>query len=97
MGRGALGALRPGGGGGMNYQSYLRSPWWRWLVRPLRLALDGHRCATCHGRRRLQVHHASYKHRGAWQFWLEVADTITLCDACHEGVHSRQPIKEFAD
>lgn len=80
-----------------SYGDYLRSPWWRWLVRPLRLTIDRRRCVACHSRRRLQVHHASYKRRGTWLFWLEVADTITLCNSCHEGVHSKQAIKEFAD
>jgi len=79
------------------YNRYLRSWWWRGLVRPLRLWLDGGRCITCHSRKRLQVHHASYLHRGDWRFWLEVADCITLCNHCHAGVHSQQPIREFAD
>lgn len=81
----------------MTYSQYLKSPWWRWLVRPLRRRLDGNRCRACHAKRRLEVHHASYVNRGSWLFWREVADCITLCNDCHEGVHSQQPIKEFAD
>ena len=81
----------------INYQQYLNSYRWRYLIRPLRLMIDGHRCCTCHASRRLHVHHASYKHRGSPAFWLEVRDCVTLCRACHEGVHSRQAIREFAD
>lgn len=80
-----------------DYAAYLRSFRWRVLIRPFRLWMDGYRCQTCHGRRWLQVHHASYKSRGSWRVWAEVADTITLCDSCHEGIHSKQHIREFAD
>jgi hypothetical protein len=80
-----------------DYAAYLQSWWWRGLIRPLRIFWDGHRCATCHATRRLQVHHASYQHWGAWQFWREVADCVTLCSACHERLHEGRNIREFAD
>ena len=79
------------------YDRYLKSWRWRMVIRPIRLWLDGYRCVACHARRRLQVHHASYKNRGDWAIWEEIADCITLCDACHEGVHRMQPIQEFSD
>ena len=88
----------------MTYHAYLKSPRWR-LIRALRRWLSGGRCATCHATRRLQAHHASYKNVNV-TWWgvldvagmiLELGDTILLCDACHEGVHSQLPIREFAD
>jgi hypothetical protein len=69
------------------YKKYLRSWWWRWLVRPLRLRVDDHRCRICDNPGRLEVHHRSYRWRGSWRFWREVADTTTLCHDCHGDYH----------
>ncbi len=84
----------------MTYREYLRSPRWQ-RIRQRRLERDGNRCRTCHATTQLQVHHASYKHRGRWLWflgeWFELMDTITLCDTCHGAIHRAQPIREFAD
>jgi 5-methylcytosine-specific restriction endonuclease McrA len=79
------------------YAVYLRSIRWRWFIRPLRLWIDGYRCRACFNPRGLHVHHASYV--GAAQGWplRELRNTVTLCQHCHEGVHSRQGIREFQD
>lgn len=79
------------------YAAYLRSFRWRRIIRPVRLWLDGYRCQTCHKRHGLEIHHASYADLGSWQIWAEVADTITLRDSCHDGIHSKQSIREFVD
>ncbi len=83
----------------MPYKTYLRSARWQ-RIRQRRLERDGNRCRTCHATQRLQVHHASYVWRGKWWVigeWLEMLDTITLCDKCHMAIHRAQPIREFAD
>ena len=79
------------------YTAYLQSFRWRCVIRPLRIWLDSNRCATCHATRRLEVHHASYLHRGAWRFWREVADCLTLCNECHRRLHEGRSVREFAD
>lgn len=83
----------------MDYRKYLRSARWQ-RIRQRRLERDGYRCRTCHATKQLQVHHASYVWRGRlWLIgeWLEMFDTITLCDTCHGAIHRAQAIKEFAD
>lgn len=72
-------------------QDYLMSP--RWLVlRWLAKARDGWACRRCGRRRHLQVHHASYAHRGEpgllGLFW-EWLDLETLCNECHRAQHNR--------
>ena len=85
--------------GQIEYRNYLKS--WRWkLISATRKWSDGYQCRTCHEGRRLNVHHASYVHRGAFGIvgiWREYCDTITLCNDCHEGIHNVHKIKDFAD
>jgi len=76
------------------YAEYLRSPRWR-LLRTVRRVIDGQRCRTCYSRDHLQVHHASYAHRGRG-FFGELRDTITLCDECHRRLHRGRGIVDFA-
>lgn len=86
--------------GRLEYQRYLKGARWQ-RIRKRRLDRDGHKCRGCHATTGLQVHHASYKHRGRWRWglgeWLEMLDTITLCGKCHGAIHRAQPIREFAD
>jgi len=73
------------------YALYLQSPRWR-LLRWLRRRLDGGRCRVCFGRRHLETHHRSYRHRGEAGpvgFVAELRDTITLCADCHAAAHER--------
>ena len=73
------------------YALYLQSPRWR-LLRSIRRRLDGGRCRVCGGRRHLETHHRSYRHRGApglLGFVAELRDTITLCAECHAAAHKR--------
>lgn len=65
----------------------------RWyLLRTLRLAIDGHRCTAIINQRRcdmittLQVHHTSYQFKGASGvsgFLAELSGLRTLCDRHH--------------
>lgn len=67
------------------YQQYLRSPRW-WLLRRLRLWLDGNRCRLCGSQRGLQAHHRSYEYKGK-SFLRELGDLTTLCPRCHGDFH----------
>jgi len=67
------------------YHAYLRSPRW-WILRRVRLWIDGHRCRMCGGRTALQVHHRDYANKG--KSWLgELFDLTTVCDSCHSDYH----------
>ncbi len=70
----------------LEYERYLRSPRWRWFLRPLRIWLDGGRCRLCNRNTNLQVHHRSYAHLRDW-WWRELADLTTLCNSCHSNHH----------
>ncbi len=68
------------------YDAYLLSGAWQ-HVRRRRIRFDNYRCADCgwrgDGYNGLQVHHLSYarlKHE-------DMADLVTLCNACHEKRH----------
>jgi 5-methylcytosine-specific restriction endonuclease McrA len=74
------------------YRQYLKSFRWQ-VVRRLRKAIDLGVCQDCLrvgriNRRRLQVHHESYRHRGG-SLEGEVMDTVTLCDKCHARRHGK--------
>lgn len=63
------------------YANYLASAGWRWR-RGVILVLGEGRCAKC-GEPAEQVHHKSYKHRGA-----EKLDELEpLCETCHGTEH----------
>lgn len=70
---------------------YLHSARW-YALRNIRLAMDGWQCTHYTNRRRctmhttLQMHHVSYRYRGAPGvdgFVNELLDLRTLCDAHH--------------
>jgi hypothetical protein len=63
------------------YLEYLSSPLWRDRIRPRVMERDGHRCRTCSGKKRLQVHHRSYDN--AVMKGRDDTQLITLCRACH--------------
>ena len=68
------------------YQRYLRSFRWRFLLRPLRIWFDGGRCCLCGRKAQLQVHHRDYQYRGKSLF-REFLDLTTLCDQDHSDFH----------
>jgi hypothetical protein len=68
------------------YVIYLRSPLWRlrrwmWIVRA------GGRCQRCHSRRRLTIHHRTYRRLGHERR----ADVTVLCWDCHRRQHGPHP------
>jgi hypothetical protein len=69
------------------HQRYLRSWWWRKLVRPRCLKRDGYRCRICNSPDELQAHHRSYTWWRSWYFWREANDCTTLCREHHIDAH----------
>jgi 5-methylcytosine-specific restriction endonuclease McrA len=69
----------------LSYHQYLGTPRWRALAKAARKR-DGYRCRRCRRRRRLDVHHTLYPNR-----WSEdrLGNLVSLCRACHTGVHGR--------
>jgi 5-methylcytosine-specific restriction endonuclease McrA len=68
------------------YVIYLRSPLWRvrrwmWIVR------GGGRCQRCRSRRRLTIHHRTYRRLGHERR----ADVTVLCWDCHRRQHGSHP------
>ena len=83
----------------MEYATYLRG-WRWWVIRSVRVWVDGRVCRACKSRYKLQVHHASYVWRGRGGLkgmYHELRDTLTLCDSCHGAVHKAHSIQDFAD
>jgi hypothetical protein len=71
---------------------YMQSPRW-YLMRQIRLRIDGHRCKAivypedgqpyrCRMRMTLQIHHRTYRNKGK-SFIGELFDCETRCDAHH--------------
>lgn len=67
--------------------SYYASPWWR-SVRQQRIAHDSAMCVNCKSEGSLVVHHWKYQ-----LFDERLCDLMTLCDSCHERIHSNPAIK----
>jgi 5-methylcytosine-specific restriction endonuclease McrA len=61
---------------------YLRSPLWR-LRRRIWIVRAGGRCQHCHSRRRLTIHHRTYRRLGHERR----ADVTVLCWHCHHRQH----------
>lgn len=64
------------------YVLYLRSPIWR-LRRRLWILQAGGRCERCRSRRRLTIHHRSYRRLGHERR----TDVTVLCWDCHRREH----------
>lgn len=73
----------------MPYREYLQTPEWA-QKRAEALKRARHRCQTCAGVDRLQVHHRTYARRGAEL----AADLIALCDDCHGTFHKGRELAE---
>jgi len=71
------------------YNDYLQSDEWK-ARRDYRLKKDGFRCAICGTGKNLQVHHITYERI---QNEL-IDDLVTLCESCHNGVHSSDVVLE---
>jgi len=68
------------------YVIYLRSPLWR-LRRRIWIARAGGRCQRCRSRRRLTIHHRTYRRLGHERR----ADVTVLCWDCHRRQHDPRP------
>jgi hypothetical protein len=68
------------------YVIYLRSPLWR-LRRRMWIVRAGGRCQLCHSRRRLTIHHRTYRRLGHERR----ADVTVLCWDCHRRQHRPHP------
>jgi 5-methylcytosine-specific restriction endonuclease McrA len=71
----------------MPYSEYLETPEWR-RVREGALRRAGYRCQLCSAddeRDELDVHHNTYRNRGA----EEARDLVVLCRPCHDYHHGR--------
>lgn len=72
------------------YQKYLQSSQWKEIARA-RMEIDKYTCQCCGSRgtavNPLEVHHLSYRYLGAEQTRI-YEDLVTLCHACHKGIHS---------
>ncbi len=73
-----LRALRPRRRHSLTYRLYLRSPLWR-ARRRIWILEAGGRCQCCRSRRRLSVHHRTYKRLGRERR----RDIQVLCWDCH--------------
>ncbi len=72
----------------MRYDEYLLSAHWI-KTRRRAIGLAGGRCAWCPSRRRLNVHHLTYRRIGCERD----DDLLVLCRCCHEKVHGLAPRK----
>lgn len=77
-----------------DYLEYIKSDKWKAKAKS-RLQKDGYKCRTCHSKKRLEVHHATYE-----RFKNErLDDLITLCHDCHsaitKSIRSRRRKKAF--
>lgn len=75
----------------LEYQSYIRSKYWRENIRNVVLDRDEHRCRCCSRTEEeapLSVHHSKYD--GVLYKELEgdnLKYLVTLCKYCHSGIH----------
>lgn len=67
--------------------AYYKTAHWQ-EARRQRLALDGYQCCHCHCRGNLHVHHWHYD-----LFNEAIEDLMTLCERCHDGIHSYESVK----
>lgn len=68
----------------MNYQDFLMTPYWK-LIREIKLKQSGFCCSSCQDTRFLQIHHATYAHRGIEHRHLY--ELRVLCSGCHKFTH----------
>lgn len=66
----------------MPYKEYLQTEHWQRL-RQQTLRRQHFMCQLCNSRKKLHVHHRTYKNRGEEQPW----DLIVLCESCHRKFH----------
>lgn len=65
------------------YSYYIHSPQWRAKAHK-EYQKWNHRCALCHRKVKLHVHHSTYEHLGHEQR----GELVVLCEDCHAIFHS---------
>lgn len=68
------------------YQAFLKTNYW-FNVREKVLKRDGYKCQNCGSKRKLQVHHKTYKHH--YKEHKHLKDLVTLCEPCHQSIHKK--------
>jgi len=68
--------------------AYYQLPHWL-KVKAERAAMDMHRCVLCRTVEELRCHHVCYEKL----FAEPIVDLLTLCDGCHDRVHSHCGLK----
>ncbi len=77
----------------ITYSDLLNSPQWR-SKRAHIIKRDNNRCVDCGTMERLRVHHKYYsKNKAPWEYPDD--SLITVCDTCHEKIHTRQCYKKY--
>jgi formamidopyrimidine-DNA glycosylase len=75
-----------------DYLGYLASPKWA-AKRTEVFKRDGYACRLCSSQDGISVHHKTYRHLGN----EPLEELITLCNACHDEIHSsRTPTETVA-
>ena len=68
------------------YNEYLKSDYWKRVSYTVKKEA-GFKCLQCGSRKKLEVHHLSYEHKGDEMNHLE--DLICLCHECHSKLHDK--------
>ena len=71
------------------YVEYLKSNEWL-IIRQLKIKQADKKCEYCGSRRRLRIHHLTYKH--IYNEFYHLEDLIVVCDACHKAIHHIKPV-----
>lgn len=66
------------------YKAFLKTKYW-YSVRKEVLIRDNFTCTKCGSKKKLEVHHKTYKHHH--QEHKHLNDLITLCSKCHTALH----------
>lgn len=74
----------------IDYYAYLKTQAWEDMRQKI-FRRDGFKCVICHEAKNLNVHHITYENLGA----EKESDLVTLCQACHEKVHSGDPMENL--
>jgi 5-methylcytosine-specific restriction endonuclease McrA len=77
-----------------DYSKFLKSEYWA-KVRKKVLARDCNKCQFCGSKKRLEIHHYSYKNHLNELNHLD--DLITLCKSCHEYTHEPDDYNEMIE
>lgn len=74
----------------INYYAYVKNEAWQ-AKRLSTFRRDGFRCVICGESKNLNCHHITYENLGV----EENSDLVTLCEICHEKVHSGNSVERL--